>query len=179
MQELFIKKLTSEASEAIAAGASELDMVLNYKLLEDKDYSAVMADIEAVRNAAPSPMILKVILETSQLSTTEIIAACIIAQAAKADFVKTSTGFNGTGASVENVRLMKNVVRDSMKVKASGGVKTARDCIRMMEAGAERIGTSSGVSIVNEASVLHQSIKYDDLDNPSTSSLRGSLDKGY
>ena len=146
-----LSKYIREASEAVDVGASELDMVLNYELLKSKDYSAVLADIEAVRKMAPFPTVLKVILETSQLSSIEIIAACKIAQAAEADFVKTSTGFNGTGASAENVNLMKSVVQGSVKVKASGGVKTVRDCVRMMEAGAERIGTSSGVSIVKEA----------------------------
>ena len=126
-------------------------MVLNYELLKNKDYLAVHADIAAVRDVAPSPIILKVILETSQLSPYDIIAACTIAQVVKADFVKTSTGFNGTGASVENVNLMRSVIQDGMKVKASGGVKTVKDCILMMEAGADRIGTSSGVSIIKEA----------------------------
>ena len=126
-------------------------MVLNYPALKKGNYSIVYEDIAAVRSAAPPPTILKVILETSQLSRAEIIAGCKIAQAARADFVKTSTGFNGEGATVENVRLMKAVVGDTMKVKASGGVKTVEDCVRMMEAGAERIGTSGGVLIMKEA----------------------------
>lgn len=126
-------------------------MVMNYELLKQKKYSEVYADIAAVRDVAPYPIILKVILETSQLSPREIVAGCKIAEAAKADFVKTSTGFNGKGASQENVRLMKTVVGDSMKVKASGGVKTVNDCMVMMEAGAERIGASSGVAIMEEA----------------------------
>ncbi|MCJ1255770.1 hypothetical protein MMC24_003587 [Lignoscripta atroalba] len=140
-----------ETTEAVSAGASELDMVLNYPALKKGNYSIVYEDIAAVRSAAPPPTILKVILETSQLSRAEIIAGCKIAQAARADFVKTSTGFNGEGATVENVRLMKAVVGDTMKVKASGGVKTVEDCVRMMEAGAERIGTSGGVLIMKEA----------------------------
>ena len=126
-------------------------MVMNYELLKQKKYSEVYTDIAAVRDVAPYPIILKVILETSQLSPREIVAGCKIAEAAKADFVKTSTGFNGKGASQENVRLMKTVVGDSMKVKASGGVKTVNDCVVMMEAGAERIGASSGVAIMEEA----------------------------
>ena len=126
-------------------------MVINYKQLKEKDYSAVYTDIAAVRSIAPQPTILKVILETSQLAQTDIVAVCKIAQAASADFVKTSTGFNGMGATVENVRLMKGVVGDSMKVKASGGIKTVEDCIRMLGAGAERIGASSGVNIMKEA----------------------------
>ena len=145
------KQLASEAKNAIEAGATELDMVMNYPLLKQAQYVAVHADITAVRTAAPHPTILKVILETSQLSTHEIIAGCKISQAAGADFVKTSTGFNGKGATQENVRLMKSVVGDGVKVKASGGVKTVEDCIGMMETGAERIGTSSGVGIMREA----------------------------
>lgn len=127
-------------------------MVMNHVLLRHKVYSEVYADIAAVRKVAPRPITLKVILETSQLSPREIIAGCKIAEAAGADYVKTSTGFNGQGATRENVRLMKSVVGDNVKVKASGGVKTVNDCVVMMEAGAERIGTSSGVSIMEEAS---------------------------
>ena len=171
-----LSKYIREASEAVDAGASELDMVLNYELLKSKDYSAVLADIEAVRNVVPFPTILKVILETSQLSSIEIIAACKIAQAAKADFVKTSTGFNGVGASAENVNLMKSMVEGGMKVKASGGIKTARDCVRMMEAGAERIGTSSGVAIVKEADgTLEDVIDVLGHSNQHSSNLRESL----
>lgn len=144
----------SEADEAVKAGAAELDMVLNWPALKNKDYERLYTDIAAVRNMAPHPVVLKVILETSQLSRSEIIAGCKIAQAARADFVKTSTGFNGPGASLENVRLMKAVVGTDVKVKASGGVKTVNECVAMMEAGAERIGTSSGVWIMSEAKSL-------------------------
>ena len=129
-------------------------MVINHVLLRRKHYSDVYTDIAAVRNVAPHPTTLKVILETSQLSPHEIVAGCKIAEAAQADFVKTSTGFNGQGATRENVRLMKSVVGDRVKVKASGGVKTVNDCIVMMEAGAERIGTSNGVWIIEEANAL-------------------------
>lgn len=126
-------------------------MVMNHVLLRQSHYSEVYADIAAVRNVAPHPIILKVILETSQLSPREIIAGCKIVEAAGADYVKTSTGFNGQGATQENVRLMKSVVGVRLKVKASGGVKTMNDSVIMMEAGAERIGTSSGVRIMEEA----------------------------
>ena len=141
----------SEAARAADAGAKELDMVMNYVLLKQERYAEVFTDIAAVRNVAPHPIILKVILETSQLSPREIIAGCKIAESAGADYVKTSTGFNGQGASQENVRLMKSVVGENVKVKASGGVKTVDDCVVMMEAGAERIGTSNGVWIMQEA----------------------------
>ena len=135
-------------------GATELDLVLNHVRLKKKHYSEVYTDVAVVRNIAPHPIILKVILETSQLSTLEIIAGCKIAQAAGADFVKTSTGFNGGGATEDDVNLMRRVIGDSMRVKASGGIKTVRDCVAMMEAGADRIGTSNGVWIMEEANAL-------------------------
>lgn len=141
----------TEVARAMGAGASELDLVINWPLLKRGHHSEVFSEIIAIRHMAPHPFILKVIVETSQLSRHEIIAGCKIAQAAKADFVKTSTGFNGQGATAENVRLMKSVVGGGMKVKASGGVKTVSDCVVMMEAGAERIGTSNGVLIMEEA----------------------------
>ncbi|KAI4223660.1 MAG: hypothetical protein L6R36_005247 [Xanthoria steineri] len=143
-----------EASQAISAGALELDMVMNYPLLKQQRYSQVYTDVAAVRNVAPHPVVLKVILETAQLTQFDIIAGCKVAEAANADFVKTSTGFGGQGATVENVRLMKSVVGPHMKVKASGGVKTVNECVSMMEAGAERIGTSNGVWIMKEALTL-------------------------
>lgn len=136
-------------------------MVLNWEQLKAKNYEHVYTDIAAVRNIAPHPVVLKVILETSQLSRSDVIAGCKIAQGARADFVKTSTGFNGSGASVDNVRLMKAIVGDDLKVKASGGVKTVNDCVAMMEAGAERIGTSNGVSIMNEAKSLVDGTTHD------------------
>lgn len=128
-------------------------MVLDYPLLKKQEYAQVYTDIAAVRATAPQPLTLKVILETSQLDQNQITAGCIIAVAASADFVKTSTGFNGEGATEGNVKLMRSVVSDcgEVKVKASGGIKTLGDCVRMMEAGAERIGTSSGIWIMKEA----------------------------
>lgn len=143
-----------EASIAVAAGALELDMVINYPLLKQHRYSQVFTDVAAVRNVAPHPVVLKVILETSKLTQVDIVAGCKVAQAANADFVKTSTGFGGQGATEENVRLMKSVIGPNMKVKASGGVKTVNECVAMMEAGAERIGTSNGVWIMKEARSL-------------------------
>ncbi|KAL4922217.1 hypothetical protein BDW62DRAFT_173214 [Aspergillus aurantiobrunneus] len=142
-----------EARKAIELGATELDMVLKYPLLKTKQYMEVYEDILGVRKAAPAPIGLKVILETSQLTRDEIIAGSVISCLAGADFVKTSTGFNGAGASVENVALMyeiAKIVGKGTKVKASGGVRSAADCIKMLEAGAERIGASSGVKIVQE-----------------------------
>lgn len=141
-------------------GAMELELVLNYNRLKKGHYSEVYTDIAAVRNVAPHPVILKVILETSQLAESEIIAACIVTQSAGADFVKTSTGFNGRGASENDVSLMKKVVGSSMRVKASGGIKTLRDCVAMLEAGAERIGTSNGVWIMEEANALMDEVTH-------------------
>ena len=144
----------------MAAGALELDMVLNWPQLKAQDYESVYTDIAAVRMMAPHPVVLKVILETSQLTQHEIVAGCKISQAAGADFVKTSTGFNGPGASFDNVRLMKCIVGDSVRVKASGGIKTVNECVAMMEAGAERIGTSNGVWIMNEAKSMIDEITH-------------------
>lgn len=152
--------LLREASMAVSAGAMELDMVINYPLLKQQQYPEVYTDIVAVRNAAPHPVLLKVILETSKLSKYDIIAGCKVAEAANADFVKTSTGFGGQGATEENVRLMKWMTGPNMRVKASGGVKTVNDCVAMMEAGAERIGTSNGVCIMKEAQTLLEDVTH-------------------
>lgn len=141
-------------------GATELDLVLNYIRLKKEHYSDVYTDIAAVRNVAPHPVILKVILETSQLEESEIVAACVVAQSAGADFVKTSTGFNGKGASADDVSLMRKVVGTCMRIKASGGIKTLGDCVTMLEAGAERIGTSKGVWIMEEANALMDEVTH-------------------
>ncbi|KAL8827970.1 MAG: hypothetical protein Q9170_006798 [Blastenia crenularia] len=155
-----ISEKVKEASMAVSAGASELDMVINYPLLKQQKYSQAYTDIAAIRNVAPHPITLKVILETSKLSQFDIIAGCKVAEAANADFAKTSTGFGGQGATEENVRLMKYVVGSNLKVKASGGVKTVNECVAMMEAGAERIGTSNGVWIMKEAQTLLENITH-------------------
>ncbi|KAL4892948.1 DUF171-domain-containing protein [Aspergillus ambiguus] len=131
-----------EAREAVQLGASELDMVLNYPLLKERRYREVYDDVVGVRTAAPSVR-LKVILETSQLSRDEIIASSVIACMAGADYIKTSTGFNGPGARVDDVALMRATAEKigrGTRVKASGGVRTREDCLRMVEVGAERIG---------------------------------------
>lgn len=184
------KKVFREAQTAIFHGATELDLVLNHHLLHQdannnanpNPYPTLYAEILAIRTLpSPNSITLKVILETSQLSPPEIISACILASFASADFVKTSTGFCGRGATVEDVLLMKAVVDkqyaegkgngdgkgkeegkkeneeeeeegrgNRVKVKASGGVKGLGDWKRMIGAGAERVGTSSGVGIVRE-----------------------------
>ncbi|KAL9603582.1 MAG: hypothetical protein Q9219_001085 [cf. Caloplaca sp. 3 TL-2023] len=155
-----VSEKVKEASRAVSVGALELDMVMNYQLLKQQQYAHVYTDIAAVRNVAPHPVLLKVILETSKLSQLDIVAGCKVAEAANADFVKTSTGFGGQGATEENVRLMKSVISPSMKVKASGGVKTVNECVAMMEAGAERIGTSNGVWIMKEAQTLLEDVTH-------------------
>lgn len=145
-----------ETQAAIAAGADEVDMVLNIGRLKDGEDQAVEEDIRAVvqaaRQARPDdPVIVKVILETVLLTDEEKQRACRLAQAAGADFVKTSTGFSGGGATPEDVALMRQVVGDRMGVKAAGGVRTAEDALAMIAAGANRIGASAGVAIVEGA----------------------------
>ncbi|KAJ5639496.1 Aldolase-type TIM barrel [Penicillium longicatenatum] len=142
-----------EAIEAVSQGATELDMVINYPKLKEGGYTAVYNDIMAVRGAAPSPTKLKAILETSQLNRDQLIAASIVACTARVDFIKTSTGFCGGGADVQSVKVMHIVAElcfSGCLVKASGGIKSAEDCLRMLKAGAMRIGTSSGVKIMQE-----------------------------
>jgi deoxyribose-phosphate aldolase len=140
-----------EAEEAFRLGASEVDMVLNVGALKSGDRRLVEADIAGVAEIAhANGGILKVILETSLLTLDEKIVACQIAVVAGADFVKTSTGFAGGGATVDDIALMRGVVGDKAGVKASGGVRTAADALAMMQAGANRIGTSAGVAIVRE-----------------------------
>jgi len=140
-----------EASCAVADGADEVDMVINVSALKDKDYDYVREDIKAVKIASKTSP-LKVILETDLLTQDEIKKACELCIEAKADFVKTSTGFvkNGIGAKAEDVKLMYETVSNSgLKVKASGGIRDKEAAIKMIEAGASRLGTSSGVKIVS------------------------------
>ena len=140
-----------EAQNAVVDGATELDMVLNVGALKSGDLKTVAADIQAVRKAAESPVVLKVIIETCLLTEEEKIKACEITKDAGADFVKTSTGFAGGGATLEDVALMREVVGPDMGVKASGGIKDWPTALTMIKAGATRLGTSSGVEIVENA----------------------------
>jgi deoxyribose-phosphate aldolase len=136
-----------ETRDAISAGAAEIDMVLQIGQLKAKDYASVESDIrEVVRAAHPCPV--KVILETGALTRDEKVIACALAKAAGAAFVKTSTGFGPGGATVEDVALMRQIVGEGFGVKASGGVRTAADARRMIEAGANRLGASASVAIV-------------------------------
>lgn len=136
-----------EAKDALQNGADELDMVVNLGAVKSGDWDTVLADIEAVRNAGKD-FTLKVIIETSVLTEEEKIKTCELAAKAHADFVKTSTGFTGGGATAEDVKLMRGHVPASMQVKASGGIRTREDFDAMTAAGATRIGASAGVKIL-------------------------------
>ena len=142
-----------EAVKAVEDGASELDMVVNLGALKSRDYELVKRDITAVVDVKrlSRDVIVKVIIETSQLTTEEKITACKLAKEAGADFVKTSTGLFGKGATVEDVKLMRQVVGSGMGVKASGGIRTYADAVAMIEAGANRIGTSTAAAIIDGA----------------------------
>jgi deoxyribose-phosphate aldolase len=138
----------AETREAISAGAAEIDMVLHIGQLKAKNYAYVESDIrEVVQAARPRPV--KVILETGALTRDEKVIACALAKAGGAAFVKTSTGFGPGGATVEDVALMRQIVGDDVGVKASGGVRTAADALRMVAAGANRLGASASVAIVS------------------------------
>ncbi len=136
-----------ETSQAVIDGADELDMVINIGLLKQGLIDEVAQDISAVVKAANGKTV-KVIIETCLLTDQEKIGACQAAVKANADFVKTSTGFSTGGATITDVELMKKNITSTMQVKASGGVKTFDDMLMMIDAGATRIGTSSGVKLV-------------------------------
>ncbi|MDO5764322.1 MAG: deoxyribose-phosphate aldolase [Elusimicrobiales bacterium] len=136
-----------ETRDALKNGADEIDMVINLGALKNGDYDTVLSDISAVRKACEGH-ILKVIIETSQLTEEEKVKTCELAAKAGADFVKTSTGFTGGGATAADVALMRKSVPANMQVKASGGVRSREDFDAMVAAGATRIGASSGVKII-------------------------------
>jgi deoxyribose-phosphate aldolase len=141
-----------EAAQVIAAGATEVDMVMNIGALKDQNDALVKQDIEAVvATAHQHNAICKVIIETALLTDDEKTRACQLAQQAGADFVKTSTGFAGGGATAADVALMRRTVGPDMGVKASGGISGLVDAQRMIDAGATRLGASAGVKIVKEA----------------------------
>jgi deoxyribose-phosphate aldolase len=143
----------AETADAIQNGAEEVDMVLAIGLLKSGEVESVEADIRAVVEAADSKAIVKVIIETSLLTEEEKVRACELSLRAGADFVKTSTGFSTGGATVEDVALMRKVVGDKAGVKASGCIRDLNDLRAMAEAGANRIGASSGVKIMNGETV--------------------------
>ena len=137
-----------EAADAAKNGAREVDMVINVGAIKSGDWDLVQRDIEAVVNAVKGKALLKVIIECCLLTDEEKVLACKAAKAAGADFVKTSTGFSTGGATVADVRLMRETVGPEMGVKASGGVRTYEDAVAMIEAGASRLGASSTNKIV-------------------------------
>lgn len=140
----------AETRDVIANGAGEVDMVLNIGALKSGDLESVKQDVAAVKQAA-GDVLLKVILETGLLTDEEKEIACKLCAEAGADYVKTSTGFGNGGATVQDIALMRKTVGDKLGVKASGGVRDRETALAMIEAGATRIGTSSGVSIVTGA----------------------------
>ena len=137
-----------EAEAAVADGADEVDMVINIGWLKSHMYKEVEDDIRAVKKAC-GEKVLKVIIETCLLSEEEKVMACELSAAAGADFVKTSTGFSKAGATAEDVALMKRSIPSTMKVKAAGGIRSYETAMQMIEAGASRLGTSSGTAIIN------------------------------
>ena len=142
-----------EAKEAVENGASEIDMVINVAKLKDGEFEYVENEIRQIKEAI-GDNVLKVIIETCYLTDEEKVKACELSLAAKADFVKTSTGFGTDGATYEDVKLMKSVVGDNAKVKASGGVRDKETAQKYINLGAERLGTSSGIDIVKSYNLL-------------------------
>ncbi len=136
-----------ETKEAVKSGADEIDMVINVAAVKAADRKAISADIRAVVKAAQGRCV-KVIIETAYLEKKEITFVSKLAVKANADFVKTSTGYAARGASIEDVKIMKKAVGDIGFIKASGGIKTKDDALAMIEAGANRLGTSSGVKLI-------------------------------
>lgn len=138
-----------EAECAMNDGADEIDMVINIGALKDGDYDYVLSDIKGVRETC-TDITLKVIIETCLLNDEEKRQACVIAEKAGADFVKTSTGFSTGGAKTEDVALMRDTVGDRLRVKASGGIHTYDEAMSMINAGADRLGTSATLDILNK-----------------------------
>ena len=137
----------AETKQALNDGADEIDMVLNLSFLKSNDFDAVSNDIEAVKNCMPTKT-LKVILETCYLEEIEIIKASELAIQSGADFIKTSTGFGTSGATLHDVKIMKHIANGNAKIKASGGIKDYKTALEYINLGAERLGTSSGIAIV-------------------------------
>ncbi|AUS04021.1 deoxyribose-phosphate aldolase [Pseudotamlana carrageenivorans] len=138
----------AETQSALKDGADEIDMVINIGLLKSKDYQAVEHDIAAIKHIMPH-QVLKVILETCYLEDSEILKASEIAIKAGADFIKTSTGFGTRGASTNDIKIMKSACTKDTKIKASGGIRDAETALHYINLGVKRLGTSSGIAIVN------------------------------
>ena len=144
------KSKVAEATIALKDGADEIDMVINIGLLKSKNFVSVWKDIEAVKRCMPNN-ILKVILETCYLEEIEIIKASELAIQSGADFIKTSTGFGPSGATLNDVKLMKSVCSNGTKIKASGGIKDYKTALEYINLGVERLGTSSGIAILKKS----------------------------
>lgn len=138
-----------EAKNAVNEGADEIDMVINIGFLRSKNYVAVFKDISDVK-AAIGKTPLKAILEISELSKNEIVKICEICVDAKVDYIKTSTGFSKSGATLTAVKIIKKIVKDQAKIKASGGIRDLETALKYIDAGADRIGTSSGVAMMTD-----------------------------
>ena len=136
------------SAQVVKDGADEIDMVLNIGFMKSKNFVAVFKEISDVKNAI-GKIPLKVILEISELSKNEIIKACEICLDAKADYIKTSTGFSKSGATLTAVKIIKKTVKNQAKIKASGGIRDYETVRKYIDAGADRIGTSSGIAILN------------------------------
>lgn len=164
------KAKVEETKDVIENGAQEVDMVINVGAIKSGDWNYVQKDIEAVVMASKGKALVKVIIETCLLTDEEKVKACTASKEAGADFVKTSTGFSTGGATVEDIRLMRETVGPDMGVKASGGVKDYKSAVDMINAGATRVGTSSGISIV-KSEVIGET-------TPKTSTSSGALGLG-
>lgn len=140
----------AEASEAVHNGATEVDMVINVGAVKSGDFEFVKSDIEAVVQAVKGKALVKVILETCLLTQDEKINCCNICKDAGANFVKTSTGFSTGGATVEDIKLIRSIVKPNLGVKASGGIRDYKTALAMVDAGASRIGASASIAIVRE-----------------------------
>ncbi|MGA1839314.1 MAG: deoxyribose-phosphate aldolase [bacterium] len=140
-----------EAKDAESNGADEIDMVINIGAIKDRNLEYAREDIESVINATSKRIIIKVILENAYLTFEEKILSCLVSKCAGADFVKTSTGFGPSGATIKDVALMRYIVGNKMGVKAAGGIRDRSNTLKMIKAGANRIGTSSSLKIISEA----------------------------
>lgn len=147
----------TEAKNAVEDGADEIDMVINLGYLKSKNYVSVFKDIRDVKLAIGRTP-LKVIIEISELNKNEIIKACEICLDAKANFIKTSTGYSKSGATLTAVKIIKKTIRDNAKIKASGGITDYETALKYIEVGVDRIGTSSGIEIATEA-LQNQAVK--------------------
>ena len=137
-----------ETAEAIENGATEIDMVIHIGALKDKEYLTVLEDIKAVAYACKKKALLKVIIETCELTDEEVLQASVLCRLAGADYIKTSTGFGSAGATEKHIRIMRAVAGDVLGVKASGGVRDKDTALKMINAGASRIGASASVQII-------------------------------